>query len=30
MLSELILPAFAAFWFGIAAIMVGILFGFSP
>lgn len=24
-LSELVLPAFAALWFGIAAIMVGIL-----
>lgn len=30
MLSELILPAFAALWFGIAAIMVGILYWMFP
>ena len=30
MLSELVLPAFAALWFGIAAIMVGILFWLFP
>ncbi|MCU4413980.1 NfeD family protein [Acinetobacter sp. WU_MDCI_Axc73] len=30
MLSELILPAFAALWFGIAAIMVGILLWLFP
>ncbi len=29
-LSELILPAFAAIWFGIAAIMVGILYWLFP
>lgn len=29
-LSELVLPAFAALWFGIAAIMVGILFWMFP
>ena len=29
-LSELVLPAFAALWFGIAAIMVGILFWLFP
>lgn len=29
-LSELILPAFAALWFGIAAIMVGILYWMFP
>ncbi|MFW1925320.1 NfeD family protein [Acinetobacter ursingii] len=30
MLSELILPAFAALWFGIAAIMVGVLLWLFP
>ena len=30
MLSELVLPAFAALWFGIAAILVGILFWLFP
>ena len=30
MLSELVLPAFAALWFGIAAIMVGVLFWMFP
>ncbi|WP_130804658.1 NfeD family protein [Acinetobacter ihumii] len=30
MLSELILPAFAALWFGIAAILVGILLWLFP
>ncbi|TCB52652.1 NfeD family protein [Acinetobacter sp. ANC 4779] len=29
-LSELVLPAFAALWFGIAAIMVGVLFWLFP
>lgn len=29
-LSELILPAFAAIWFGIAALMVGILYWLFP
>lgn len=29
-LSELLLPAFAALWFGIAAIMVGILYWLFP
>lgn len=29
-LSELLLPAFAALWFGIAAIMVGILYWMFP
>lgn len=29
-LSELVLPAFAALWFGIAAIMVGILYWMFP
>ena len=30
MLSELIIPAFAALWFGISAILVGILFWLFP
>ena len=30
MLSELLLPAFAALWFGIGAIMVGILYWMFP
>ena len=30
MLSELVLPAFAALWFGIAAIMVGVLLWLFP
>ncbi|MFT4021857.1 MAG: NfeD family protein [Acinetobacter sp.] len=30
MLSELLLPAFAALWFGIAAIMVSLLFWLMP
>jgi len=30
MLSELVIPAFAALWFGIAAIMVGVLFWMFP
>ncbi|WOE30343.1 MULTISPECIES: NfeD family protein [unclassified Acinetobacter] len=30
MLSELLLPAFAALWFGIAALMVGILYLMFP
>ncbi|MBJ9986021.1 NfeD family protein [Acinetobacter sp. S40] len=30
MLSELILPAFAALWFGIAAILVGVLLWLFP
>ncbi|MFB0983441.1 MAG: NfeD family protein, partial [Acinetobacter towneri] len=30
MLSELVLPAFAALWFGIGAVMVGILYWMFP
>ena len=30
MLSELVIPAFAALWFGIAAIMVGVLYWMFP
>lgn len=30
MLSELIIPAFAALWFGISAILVGIIFWLFP
>ena len=29
-LSELILPAFAALWFGVAAIVVGLLYWLFP